>query len=129
MKVLFICTQPPLHPMSGSPLRTGGLMHLAGKIAEIGIVALARTPAEELAAEGLRTSCSYVATARHFPGGLRRTVMKVAAVVKASPFYLEENRCRSMDRAVRDAIARWRPDIVQAECIGSAFYMGAAVRA
>lgn len=127
MRVLVVCTQSPWPPNSGAPLRTQAWIRTASKFADIGLVVLVRSDAEAELAEQARSVCAYLKIVRQPLSTIRRLALRPVALAALEPFYYREMLSDAMHRAVRDAISEWAPDVVQAEWIGSARYLEAAV--
>lgn len=126
MKILMVCTQSPLPARAGSPLRTWGWIRTASRFAEVGVVTLTRMPEEEQALSLLRQTCPFVAAVAAPRTPLRKARDLVLSGITRTPYLVASAQERQMHEALGRAIETWKPDVVQAECIGAAPYLGYA---
>jgi len=126
MKVLVLCTQSPLPARAGAPIRTWGWLRTASQRAELGLVTLIRSPEEHAALGQLRSICSWVTGVAAPRTPFRKAFDFALSSLTATPYLLRAAMEARMKAAVQRALEQWKPDIVQAECIGATVYLDLA---
>jgi glycosyltransferase involved in cell wall biosynthesis len=117
----MVCPQSPWPATAGSALRSWHWLETASHVAEVGVVALCRSPREAAEAERVlapRAGWTRLVVAPRTR--LRQACDSVAAAVRGTPRLVETAREPALAAAVSAALAGFRPDLVQGEQIGSA---------
>ena len=130
MRVLVVCPQSPWPATAGSALRSWHWLTTAARVAELGVIALCRSADEaEEAARALRSVAVWTRVITSRRTRARQIRDTVRSRVLGTPRLVETAREPALAAALHDALAEFRPDLVQGEQIASAPLLAIAAAA
>lgn len=121
MQILFVCHRFPYPPNSGSKVRAFHMIRHLHRSHEVTVASMLRSSVEEREASGLAAHCTRYLSARvRNPFQALRMIGRIPTVESSSSGFFHS---ASLDRQIRDALARERFDLIVVHSSSVAHYV------